>query len=256
MKNLRCRFILLLLLGIGTAGAAANAQESLFDPKAEAILQRMSDFLAQAKSFSFKAYSLYDATEDSGIKIKRAIFQDVTVRRPDRLRFHSSLDDGTQRDAWYDGSHLIIVPKDQKKFAEINVPNTLDGMLDEILDNYPINVPLADLLYSNVYKTAKENLISAVYLGERNIDGDILDHLSFESTGADWQIWVEHGDRPVPRRMVIDFVNVPGEPEYMTILQDWHFGQDVGDDTFQFTPPKDWKRFEIAKSPPASPPPK
>jgi hypothetical protein len=246
-----CLIALLLLLGVaGIGGSVARAEETLFDPRAEEILRRMSDFLGQAKTLKFKTFSLYDVTEPTGIKIKRAVFQDVIMRRPDRLRFHSSLDDGTERDAWYDGARLTIVPKDQKKFAQVEVPETLDLMLDFIQDNYPVNLPMVDLLYSDIYKTAKENLLSAVYLGERKIEGDVLDHLSFESTGADWQLWVEHGDRPVPRRLVITFVNAPGEPEYMAILRDWSFGEDIDDATFQFTPPSDWERFEIAKNPP------
>ena len=35
------------------------------------------------------------------------------------------------------------------------------------------------------------------------------DHLSFETTGADWQLWVEWGTRPLPRRMVVTLVNAP-----------------------------------------------
>ena len=133
------------------------------------------------------------------------------------------------------------------------MPGTIDETLDYLMENYPINIPIADLLYSDIFTIAKENLLSAVYLGERTIEGDVLDHLSFESTGADWQLWVQHGDRPVPRRLLITFVNTPGEPEYLTIIPEWDFDPKVDDAAFQFAPPKDWERFEIAKNPPPAP---
>jgi hypothetical protein len=40
-----------------------------------------------------------------------------------------------------------------------------------------------------------------------SVDGVPCHQLSFESPGADWQIWIEADSTPVPRRFVIDFVD-------------------------------------------------
>jgi hypothetical protein len=240
------------LLPLPKLAWADAAPADLQDPEAMAILQTMSDYLAKAQAFSFHAYSLYDTADEAGIKIKRAIFQQVTVRRPDRMRFHTSTDDGLSRDGYYDGAHLYIVPSgDKPRYAEIDVPPSLDEMLDYVQDNYPINVPAVDLLYSDVAKTVKENLLSAEYVGLRDMEGDKLDQMSFESTGADWQLWVAHGNDPLPRRLVISFVAEQGEPEYLTIIRDWNLSPAADDALFQFTPGADAERFEIAKNPPA-----
>jgi hypothetical protein len=123
-------------------------------------------------------------------------------------------------------------------------------MLDHIQAEYQVNVPVADLLYADLYGRVKDYLLSGVYLGERTIDGEVLDHLSFETTGADWQVWLEQGDRPLPRRLAVTLVNAPGEPEYLTVIKRWQFDPDLNEGLFRFEPPADWRRIEISKLPP------
>jgi hypothetical protein len=125
-------------------------------------------------------------------------------------------------------------------------------MLDLIQADYQVNVPVADLLYADLYGRVKDHLLSGVFLGPRTIDGEVLDHLSFETTGADWQLWLEQGDRPLPRRLVVTFVNAPGEPEYLTIIKDWKLDQQVDGSQFKSEVPADSRRIDVPKlSPPA-----
>jgi hypothetical protein len=73
----------------------------------------MSDVLAEARSLSLKAESLYDQVESSGVKIKSAVSQEVVLRRPDSLYFCSVRDDGKA---------LTIVPEGGGAYARIDVP--------------------------------------------------------------------------------------------------------------------------------------
>ena len=82
----------------------------------------------------------------------------------------------------------------------------------------------------------------------------MLDHLSFETTGADWQLWLERGDRPLPRRLIVTFVNAPGEPEYLTVITGWELDQSLDGALFQFDPPADWRRIEVPKLSPVRDP--
>ena len=244
---------LLLLLAVSMAGATAQAGESgPLDPKAVERLQRMSETLAKAHTLSLNVESLYDRVELSGVKIKRAVTQEIILQRPDSLYFRSSRDDGKVREGRYDGKALTIVPKGGGAYARIEAPGGVDAMLDLIQADYQVNVPVADLLYADLYGRVKDHLLSGVFLGPRTIDGEVLDHLSFETTGADWQLWLEQGDRPLPRRMVVTFVNAPGEPEYLTIIKDWKLDQQVDGSQFKFEVPADWRRLDVPKlSPPA-----
>ena len=191
----------LLALGLWASAAGARAQEGgPIEPRAVERLQRMSDALAEARTLSFEAESLYDQVEISGVKIKRAVSQEIVLRRPDSLYFRSVRDDGKVREGRYDGKALTIVPDGGGAYARIDVPGSVDTMLDLIQAEYQVNIPVADLLYADLYGRVKDHLLSGVYLGERTIGGEVLDHLSFETTGADWQLWLERGDRPLPGR--------------------------------------------------------
>jgi hypothetical protein len=243
--------VALIALGLWTASIAAPAAEDgPIDPRAVEKLRRMSDVLAEAKTLSFEAESLYDQVEISGVKIKRAVSQEIVLRRPDGLYFRSVRDDGKVREGRYDGKALTIVPEGGGAYARIDVPGTLDTMLDHIQAEYQVNVPVADLLYADLYGRVKDHLLSGVYLGERTVGGEVLDQLSFETTGADWQLWLERGDRPLPRRLAITFVNAPGEPEYLTVIKGWRLDRDLEAGLFRFDPPADWRRIEIPKLPP------
>jgi hypothetical protein len=242
---------LLLVFAVWTAGVTARVGESgPLDPEAVQRLQRMSDVLAKARTLSLKAESLYDQVELSGVKIKRSVTQEIVLRRPDSLRFSSSRDDGKVREGRYDGQALTIVPKGGGAYASIDAPGGIDAMLDLIQADYQVNVPVADLLYADLYGRVKDYLLSGVFLGPRTINGEVLDQLSFETTGADWQLWLEQGDRPLPRRLVVTFVNAPGEPEYLTVIKEWKLDQDVDDALFRSQVPADWRRIDVAKVPP------
>ena len=148
------------------------------------------------------------------------------------------------------GKALTIVPKGGGAYARIDAPGGIDAMLDLIQADYQVNVPVADLLYGDLYGRVKDYLLSGVFLGSRTIDGEVLDQLSFETTGADWQLWLEQGDRPLPRRLVVTFVNAPGEPEYLTVIKEWKLDQDVDDSQFRSEVPADWRRIDVPKVPP------
>ena len=246
----------LLALGLWTVAATASAGESArIEPRAAERLQRMSDVLAKAGSLSLKAESLYDQVEEgSGVKVKRAVTQEVVLRRPDGLYFRSVRDDGKVREGRYDGKALTIVPEGGGAYARIDVPGTVDAMLDLVQAEYQVNLPITDLLYDDLYGRVKDHLLSGVHLGERTVGGEVLDHLSFETTGVDWQLWLERGDRPLPRRLVVTFVNAPGQPEYLTVITDWKLDPAVEEATFRLDPPADWRWIELPKLPPVGSP--
>jgi hypothetical protein len=245
----------LLALGLWMAAATVSAEEGgPIDPRAAEKLQRMSAVLAKARNLSLTAESLYDQVESSGVKIKRAVSQEIVLQRPDSLYFRSVRDDGKVREGRYDGRALTIVPEGGGAYARIDVPGTVDTMLDLIQADYQVNVPVADLLYGDLYGRVKDHLLSGVDLGERTVGGEVLDHLSFETTGVDWQLWLEQGDRPLPRRLVVTFVNVSGEPEYLTVIKEWKLDPTVQGEMFRFDPPADWRRIEIPKAPPVGRP--
>ena len=54
---------------------------------------------------------------------------------------------------------------------------------------------------------------------------------------------------PCRGRVVVTFVNAPGEPEYLTVIKEWKLDQDVDASQFQFEVPADWRRIDVPKVP-------
>ncbi len=49
---------------------------------------------------------------------------------------------------------------------------------------------------------------------------------------VDWQIWIEDGDVPLPRKIVVTYKNMVGAPQHSILLSDWDLGAEVEDDWF------------------------
>ncbi len=233
---------------IGAVALGANetrAAEDLIDPKAMTILGQMSGYLAGASSFTVKATVLYDHVRTSGIKIKSAAVREVFVRRPSELHARTQFDDGTSRKAWYDGKELVVLNEQNNEYSNLGFAGNLDQLLDHVIENTEIQLPLADLLYSDIDKTFAESIISVEYVGKRLVDGVLCHQLSLESTGADWQIWIEADDTPVPRRFAINYVHVRGEPQFLASLAEWRIDPRFEDADFAIKLPQDAKEISV-----------
>ena len=236
----------LVCLGPVRAADAADPDANL-DKAAEEILQRMSDYLGSSESLSFTVSTLFDTVQEGGIKLKIGAERKVFLRRPNKLYMSALRDDLVRRETWYDGKTLSVYSKDRNTYLTVPVPSQLDAMFDHVQDKLKMNMPLVDLLSGDLFKKSKESLISGRYLGKRLVDGVLTHYLSFESDGADWQVWVEAGDRPVPRRYVIIDVSSPGEPAYLARMSDWQVNIELGDPMFVFTPPQGARRHEVSE---------
>src|SRR5215203_1007363 len=188
------RFATILAVVVWPLVGQTLAQESKtgrVDEKAMTILQGMSDYLSKETTVSFRARTFFDVVQQSGIKVKMAREVEMNLKRPNRL-YADTLDDaGVAISVWYDGSKLTVWGRSANEFMALDLAGDSDKLLDELIDKYEFQIPLADLLYSDVRKALGENIISSEYIGLRTVDGVPCHQLSFESDGADWQIWVE-----------------------------------------------------------------
>lgn len=227
------------------AAAAAQHPKADIQPKAAEVLKAASDTLASARMMTFRASTFYDVVEASGIKTKVVKQTRFFVKRPDRLHVRAQRDDGAQRYVWFDGKTLVRYEPGTNTASRMDAPKTLDALLDHLADGYRVSLPLADLLYADPSAAFSEHLLSGAYLGKRLVDGVWCHHLSFESDAADFQLWITMGDRPLPRRFAVTYVEEPGEPELEATLSDWDLNAYLDDGMFHATPPKDAKEVSF-----------
>lgn len=237
---------LALLTGLYALSATAEKAGPM-DEKAGQILQGMSDYLAKADTASFRVKTFFDQVRESGIKIKRARMGYVLLNRPNKLHVRSISENGAARTVWFDGSNLTVFNRHVNEVKTLDFKGTTDALIDHLEDKYQVNLPVADLLFSDVNKALKESIISSEYLGIRTVKGIKCHHLSFESAGADWQIWIEADSTPLPRRFVVTYVKEKGEPQFMAQLDRWSIGMNVDASSFKAGVPESAKKVPFGK---------
>jgi hypothetical protein len=89
------------------------------------------------------------------------------------------------------------------------------------------------------------NVIFARHIGQGVIDGVECEHLAFRGVDTDWQIWIESGSRPVPRKYVITSKTLAGAPQYTLRIKDWKTDPIADADAFIFKPPADATRASL-----------
>ena len=193
----------------------------------------MSDYMAaqQAISFSFDT-GLEIVTKDKQ-KLALASSGTVTLNRPDKLHVtrHGGLVDA---EAVFSGKTLSLIGRNASLFSQVDVPGSIDHLIDELRDKYHRLVPGADLLQSNAYDALVPQVIDTVDLGSGVIGGVECDHLAVRTNEVDWQIWIAQGDRPYPCQYVITSKLVDDGPQYSMQIRDWKTGNEVASDDFSF----------------------
>jgi len=220
-----------------TAFIAFTAQSARADD-AEKLLKAMSDYSAAQKSIS--------ATFDSDIEIVTAELEKVQfassgklqLTRPDKLRVSRT---GGYADVQliYDGKTVSIYGNNAKAYAQADLAGTVDQLVDLLQAKAGAVMPGTDLLLSNAYDELMSNVVLARHIGQGVIDGVECEHLAFRGADTDWQIWIESGARPVPRKYVITSKTLVGAPQYTLRIKDWKTEAVADADAFVFKPPAD-----------------
>jgi hypothetical protein len=114
-------------------------------------------------------------------------------------------------------------------------------------------IPLADFVYEDVYARLMESVQRGVYLGIHRVGDVPCHHLSFEQESIDWQLWIDAGEKPLPRKLVIAYKTEDEVPQYAVTIGKWNLNPDVPEELFKFEPPEGAERFEFpsAQEPPA-----
>ena len=246
------------VLAVLLAGAMALAQEpppppievelgpgsGLVDERADQLVRQMSDLLAGATSIALEAQELFDEVPEHSPRQQLAGTRHVALRRPDRL-VGDARGDAVHRSFWYDGATLSAVDWAQNTWVSGAVPPTIDGALDWAFDTTGTVVPLADFVYADPYSRLMGSVQRGVYLGIHEAAGFSCHHLAFEQATIDWQIWIDAGDEPLPRKLVISYKTEDEVPQYTVTITKWNLNAELSEDLFRFEPPEGARREDL-----------
>jgi hypothetical protein len=214
--------------------------------KGDAQLRQMSQTLASSQVFSYRADQEVEHIKAGGQRVTDRFSRRTTVRRPNQLAFTES---GQEHDrgAWYDGKQLTIVSNRDKVWARGPMPGTLDEAMDYISAEYSVQVPTADLLYSNPYDALMTPDTTGGWVGVENLGDRTCEHLSFQQAAVDWQIWLTQDERRLPCQLQITYKTQPGQPVTRVSFHDFNTAPQVSDTTFTPTVPEGYRRIKIMR---------
>jgi hypothetical protein len=235
MKKLR-KFMPVLPLVVVAAAVGHAPGAVAVEDDVDRIMRAMGDYLKNANEMNFHADISYDAVLSTGEKVKYGTQSDISVRRPDRLLV-TSIGDESSKQVFFDGSTITLFNTERNLYAVTEVPSQLDVALDIMFEKFGLVVPLADFLYADPYAVLMENVQFDSVIGEHACGVKRCHHLLFTQEAIDWQIWIETGPHPVPRRLVITYKSDPGAPQWEAWFSRWNFQPRLSEHAFTFHPP-------------------
>ncbi len=253
-KQTFCRYILhLAMLSWMVIGLSASAETSDIDDEtsqvgvnAMATLQKFAQFLSNTKQFSFIMESGYDVVQDSGFKLEFGARHNITVQRPNHARIEVTRRGGEKRIVNIDGKEISVADPNDNVYAVVSKSGSLNDAIDYFTNDLQMTLPLAELFYDNFPNIITDKVITAHTVGEATIAQVLCEHLVIQNDEVDIQIWIEKGDQPLPRRIVITYRNEIDKPQFKAQFIEWNLSPQISKSLFTFKPPKDAHKIEFA----------
>jgi len=206
-------------------------------PQPEKILEQACDFLKSAQQYSFKAEVTDDRVYAGGKKLQFAFDLEAYVQRPDKVRIDAA-GDLEDKQFFYDGKTITLYDKLENHYAVLEAPGTIDEAMEKADRDYGLRISLVDLAESNTCALMTNGVKHALYVGEGLVRGIKCHHLAFDKNDIQWQIWIDAGEKPLIRKILINQKNLPAAPQWTAYITDWNFSPQLADNLFAFTPPQ------------------
>jgi hypothetical protein len=226
-------------------GQAADAKRAAIDPAAMDALEKMGVYLRSLKAFQVDSETTHDDVLDDGEIITDNRTNSLLAVRPNFLRAELKGDD---RDAFlfYDGKNFTVYGKLANYYATVPAPPTLRELVDKVDDEYGIEIPLVDLFKWGTDQSPVDKITSAIDVGPSTVQGITCEHYAFRQEGVDWQIWIQLGDYPLPRKLSIRTLGDDARPAHTSTLV-WNLAPSYNEAAFTFDPPAGSQRIVLAK---------
>ena len=162
---------------------------------------------------------------------------DTAIQRPDHLAIDYKSDLGAKT-LWYNGKTLTIYDPAHRVYGSMSAAASIDAMFKQVADEKNLSIPAEGLDFNNECGRAYRDIKRGKFIGINDVDGRDCVHLGFIQQDADWQLWVDHSGKPLPRKIVITDKKLPSQPQWSAIFSNWRFNQQLSSSLFQPKIPK------------------
>jgi hypothetical protein len=226
-------------------GIQTDSKEPAIDPDAMGALNKMGVYLRTLKSFQVTADVTTDNVLDDWQTIQFSTKVDIVAARPNRLRMEVTGDGGHQF-YFFDGRNFTIFAQIINYYATVPAPQTIAELTDNLSNKYGIELPLVDLFEWGTNDSNIKKIKAAIDINPSTVDGVTCEQYAFRQEGVDWQLWVQLGQFPLPRKLVIRILTDDAKPQHREVLT-WNLAPSFSEDAFTFDPPADAHRISLAE---------
>jgi hypothetical protein len=229
-------------------GAAASAPAASTGPVEQAALdalKRMDDYLATLKTFEIDTDATLDVLTKSGQRVQLGVTTKYRVQRPNGFQIDLTTD-LKKRKFYFDGKNFTVFSPELNYYATVPAPATIREMIDLLYDQFGISLPLDDLFrWSDPDEARSEDIQQGFVVGSAIVDGVATDHYAFREGDHDWEVWIQKGDKPLPRKLAIVDRKDPERLGYSARLT-WNLSPTIAAAEFTFVPGADAKQIRLA----------
>ena len=247
MNAIKTAIILVLFICFTAAGRPAiDTGLPEVEPEADKLLQKMSSYLSGLERFSVQAENIIEVVVGAGEKIQFIHPASLSVQRPNKMYAERRAVSAGQT-FYYDGETLTLHDKGQNYFASVDAPPTIEESLDLAAQHLGLFAPAGDLLYRDPYKVLMSDVFAGMYVGMSIVGNRNCHHLIFFGNEVDWQIWIEDGDQPLPKKFVITSKWITGAPQFTVTMNSWDLNPKFDDGLFKFTPSTEAQKIDFLR---------
>lgn len=240
----------LSVVGVGAALAqrpAAVTAASKVDPAAVKALAQMSAFLQSLSTFALATDTSLEVVTNDDQKIQLVGTASYKVRKPDAFVIDVVSSSWNRRYIYAGGQFTVYAPE-LGYYATVPTQTTIQATVADVAARFGISIPLDDLFRWSSPGAREETLDSAFLVGAEVLDGVTTNHYAFREGHIDWQVWIQQGAQPLPRRVVIIDRRDKTSPAYIANLA-WTLNPPLTDADFAFQPGKRATRIRIDQTP-------
>lgn len=227
----------LVLSVLGTNAVFSADETALQDAKAVEVLKSMAAHTAAMDQFVITGEVIADARLDAGLVVSNPGEITVKIDRPDYL--HLDVFDGLyERHIYLNKGQLTVFGTETNFYAHAAVPAEIEEGMLFALEKLDVEAPLGELFFAETSLAMLLGGTEVMYLTDKSrVNGVDCHHIVVRGSEVDVQFWVEEGENPVPRKMLMTMKWESGSPRYSAVLN-WEPVEAFEAATFDFKPPE------------------
>ena len=243
IKTRPWRYVIAVLAASGIAAADVRAE---IEPAARVLAQSVAQKLGSAQTIRLAATHTLDPRLGVGAKLEKGPIA-ITVKRPNQ--FYAVQQAGTEtREIAYDGRTLCMMHPGLKHHAlETLKAGSIEQFADRVDERFGFRPPVAELLAADLTSQLFLHVTTARVTGLEWVGFTRCERLHFEQDGMTGDLWVGKKDK-LPRRYLLTFTNVPGNPTWDIKLTKWDLNVPVDESLFSKRPAADSQKLKMLKS--------